>query len=154
MRVQDVMWTGSACCTPDTNLQDAARMLRENECDAVAVIESREIARPLGVLTHHDIICRAVASGKNPLELTVRDCMSFSHVLVTAATTVEKCGDLMEQHHVNRVAVVDELGSCVGVVSEMDIVLKASPDAAPRFVRRAPMQNRPCGDPMPGLYAG
>ena len=151
MRVQDVMWKCSACCTPDTNLQDAARMMSEHEQNAVAVIESREIARPLGVISHNDIVRRAVASGKNPLEMTVGDCMSLSGVLVTASTTVEKCGDLMEQHQVDSLAVVDEMGSCVGVVTGMDIVLKASSDAPGRLLKRAPVASR---DQMTDLYAG
>ena len=156
MRVQDVMCRSSACCTPDTNLQDAARMMSEHDCEAVAVIESHDIAKPLGVVADHDIVCRVVASGKNPLALTVRDCMTPSSVTVTAATSVEKCGDLMEQYRLHRMAVVDEMGSCVGVVSEMDIVLKASAGAQARPLKRAPMTNHASGnqDRMTDLYAG
>ena len=54
--------------------------------------------------------CRAVAAGKNPLDLTAGELMSTPVTAVTPEATVEECVRVMEERQVRRVPVVDEEG--------------------------------------------
>src|SRR5258706_15209921 len=76
MRVREIMSDHAICCTPDTNLEEVARLMRVNDCGDIPVVEKGDGRRPIGVITDRDITCRAVAEGLNPLELTAADCMS------------------------------------------------------------------------------
>ena len=38
----DIMTENPACCTPDTTAQEAARMMEENDCGSLPVVESRD----------------------------------------------------------------------------------------------------------------
>jgi CBS domain-containing protein len=123
------------CCTRGTRLQEVARMMVEHDCGAIPVVESRQNKRPVGVITDRDITCRTVAMGKNPLEMTARDCMTASAVTVAPETDLEECGHLMERHQIRRMLVVDGGGYCCGIVAQADIAERAPEALAAEVVR-------------------
>jgi len=117
MQVKDVMTADPACCISETTLQEVAQMMVENDCGEIPVVESSETQLPIGVITDRDIVCRAVARGLNPLDLTVGDCMSKPCVTVMPDMSVEECSRIMEENKIRRVPVVDADGSCCGIVA-------------------------------------
>jgi CBS domain-containing protein len=114
-----------ACCTADTPLQEVAKMMVENDCGCIPVVDDQEAKMPVGMITDRDITCRVVAKGQNPLDLTAGDAMTSTVVSVTPDTSLEDCCNLMEQSQVRRVAVVDANGSCCGIVAQADIATNA-----------------------------
>ena len=134
MQVKEIMTESPACCTPDTPLQDVARMMVENDCGCIPVVESQEAMKPVGVITDRDICCRTVAEGKNPLEMTAGDCMSSPVVTVTREASVDDCCATMEQNQVRRVPVVDERGACCGMVAQADVAKDGSRQATAELV--------------------
>ena len=135
MRVREIMSNDVICCTPDTNLREVAQMMARHDCGDIPVVERGDGRRPVGVITDRDITCRAVAEGRNPLELTAADCMSEPVVTVTPDTVLEDCCHTMEQNQIRRVPVVDERGACCGVVSQADIA-RVAPEARSGHVLR------------------
>jgi len=123
MDVRDIMTDNPATCRPETNLRDVARLFVDHDCGAIPVVD--ESGRPIGIITDRDIAVRAVAEGKNPLDLPARDCMTPGTVTVTPDTGVKECMDLMGDHQVRRIPVVDENGRCCGIVSQADVALEA-----------------------------
>lgn len=121
--VRDIMTENPSCCSPETSLQDVAKNMCDNNCGEIPVLDDEN--RPIGVITDRDIACRAVAQGKNPLELTAEDCMSSPCVTVNLDSSLDQCCALMEEHQIRRIPVVDEDGCCCGIVSQADIALKA-----------------------------
>ena len=63
-------------CTPENNVQRVAEMMSNHDCGAVAVVETEENLKPIGVITARDIVWRVVAKGKSPGQMSVRDAMS------------------------------------------------------------------------------
>ena len=124
MQVKDVMTTDPACCISETALQEVAQMMVDYDCGEIPVVESKETKRPIGVITDRDIVCRTVAKGLNPLDLTVAECMTTPCVTVTPEMSVGQCAGLMEDKKIRRVPVVDADGSCCGIVALADIALK------------------------------
>lgn len=125
MQVRELMTDNPACCTPDTPLPEVARQMVEHDCGEIPVIDNPNTRRPVGVVTDRDITCRTVAEGKNPLEMTAKDCMSTPVVTVTPDTSVDDCCKTMEDNQVRRLPVVDEAGGCCGMVSQADIARQA-----------------------------
>jgi CBS domain-containing protein len=136
LRVKDVMTPDPVCCTPETTLQEAARLMVEHDCGEIPVVDSLETMKPIGVITDRDITCRTVAQGKNPLEMTVRECMSSPSVIVTPEATLETCCETMEASLVRRIPVVDETGRCCGIVSQADIAKNAAKEDTAQVVKR------------------
>lgn len=135
MKVQEIMTKSPTFCTPDTGLQAAAKMMCDSDCGELPVLDGKKTMKPIGVITDRDITCRAVAAGKNPLELKVSDCMTQPAVTVTAETDLDECCELLEQHQIRRVPVVDKSGRCCGIVAQADIALKCGPEKTGEVVR-------------------
>jgi CBS domain-containing protein len=125
MNVKEVMTADPACCTSDMSLQEVAKLMVDNDCGCIPVVDDKNSKKPIGMITDRDITIRTVAAGKNPLELTASDAMSSNPVTVTPLTSLEDCCNLMESKQVRRVAVIDEAGACCGIIAQADIALNA-----------------------------
>jgi CBS domain-containing protein len=135
MQVKEIMTTDPACCMPETSLQEVGKMMIDHDCGEIPVVESRASKLPIGVITDRDIVCRTVARGLNPLDLTVAGCMSTPCVTVTPDMSVEECSKTMEENKIRRVPVVDAAGSCCGIVALADIALHARRNVAAEVVK-------------------
>ena len=134
MQVKDVMTPDPACCSSETNLQEVAQLMVDHDCGEIPVLDG-EKKRPIGVITDRDIVCRSVAKGTNPLDLTAGDCMSTPAVTVTPEMSIQECGNVLENNKIRRVPVVDADGFCCGIVALADIALRARDNVANEVVR-------------------
>ncbi len=135
-KAKDIMSANPACCTPEHDVQQAAEMMVKHDCGEIPVVESDENMRPIGVITDRDITCRVVATGKSPKQTRVRDAMSSPPVTVTPETTIEECCRILEENQFRRVPVVDQRGSCCGIVSQADIAKAAPTKQAAEVVKQ------------------
>jgi CBS domain-containing protein len=118
-RVREIMTEGPACCAPDTTLDEVARMMVENDCGEIPVVDLDD--RVIGVITDRDIVCRVVAEGKNPAAYTAETCMSQPAVTVSQNTAIEDAVSIMEKHMIRRMPVVTDHGTCAGIISQADL---------------------------------
>ncbi len=133
MDVKDIMTENPATSRPDTSLREVARLFVDHDCGAIPVID--DTGRPVGILTDRDVVVRSLAEGKNPMDLRARDCMTPGTVTVTPDTSVGDLLDLMRDHQVRRIPVVDESGRCCGIVSQADVALEAGDRKAGNVVK-------------------
>src|SRR4051812_23238105 len=97
MQVQEIMTSNPACCTPEMDLQQVAKLMDQCNCGAVPVIENTQSKKIIGIITDRDITCRAVAEGQNPFAAKVADCMTSPVYTVTPDTDIEECIRMMEE---------------------------------------------------------
>jgi CBS domain-containing protein len=119
MNVGDVMTRSPSCSSRETPLREVSRMMVECDCGMIPVVDEEN--KPIGTITDRDIVVRAVADGRNPLELSARDCMTDGCVTVTQEMSLEECVDALEKHRIRRAIVVDEQGRVCGIVAQADI---------------------------------
>lgn len=147
MQVREIMTQNPACCTPDSTLQDVARMMQENDCGCIPVVNSLLEMKPVGTITDRDITIRTVAASHNPINMKASDIMTKDIATVKPQMSVEQCFDVMEDREIRRVLVVDEQGKCCGIVAQADVVQSnASPLRTNKVIREisesAPSPNR------------
>ena len=135
MKVKDMMTSDPACCTSDTALPEVARMMIDKDCGEIPVVENKSSKIPVGVVTDRDIVCRTVANGLNPLDLTAADCMTKPIVTVTPDMSLEECCRIMEEKLIRRVPVVDDRGACVGMLAVADVARHTGKNVAGHVVR-------------------
>ena len=120
MKVREIMTPNPATCTPETSLRDVARKMEERDCGSLPIITAAGTG-VVGIVTDRDITIRAVAKGRNPLELTAESCMTSPGVTITDESDVDDCINLMEAKKIRRGPVVDAQGQLVGIVAQADI---------------------------------
>jgi len=136
MEIKQIMTQNPACCTPDSTLPEVARMMRENDCGLIPVVNSMSDMKPVGTITDRDITIRTLADNRDPMSLKASDVMTADIATVTPETSLEECFDVMENHEIRRVLVVDSWGKCCGIVAQADIVQSGvNPIRANRVIR-------------------
>ena len=135
MNVREVMTADPACCTADTPLAEVAKMMVDCDCGAIPVVDSQDSKKPVGMITDRDITIRTVAEGKNPLDLTASDAMTVNVMTVNPETSLEECCNLMEEHQIRRVVVVDNKGACCGMIAQADIAINADDQTTAEVVQ-------------------
>jgi CBS domain-containing protein len=130
-----MMTPNPACCTADTSLREVAQMMVDKDCGEIPVVENKSSRVPIGVVTDRDIVCRTIANGLNPLDLTAAHCMSKPTVTVKPDISLEECCRIMEERRIRRMPVVDDRGACVGIIALADIALHTGKNVAGHIVR-------------------
>lgn len=133
-RARDVMTPDPVCCAAHTTLDEVARLMLQFDCGEIPVIDASD--RLVGVITDRDIVCRVVAVGKNPMGYSVEACMTHGVVTVHIDDPVEHVIEVMARHEIRRVPVVDERGSCAGIIAQADLAEFAEARALGELVRK------------------
>jgi len=123
MIVADIMTGGVQTCRSDSNLAEAARVMWENDCGSVPVVD--ETGAVIGIITDRDI-CMAVAT-QNRLasEIVVGDAASTKVYTCFPETPVKDALALMKEKQVRRLPVVNGQGALVGILSLHDVALNS-----------------------------
>lgn len=137
---RDVMTPDPACCSPDTTLDEIAKLMVQNNCGEIPIVDSAR--HPVGVVTDRDIVCRVVAQGKNPAGQTAESVMTKPIVCVSADTRLEDVISTMEEHQLRRVPVVDERGCCAGIIAQADIAMQGPSKKSAELVREVSRETR------------
>ena len=134
MKAQEIMSKNPRTVTPDTAIQEAARLMKEEDVGVLPVVESASSKRLLGVITDRDIAIRVVAEGKS--SASVRDAMTSGVSTAKADDSLKDVMQLMGREQVRRVPIVDDRGELVGIVSQADIVLEGDDKHAEATIER------------------
>ena len=139
MELNTVMTANPACCGRETSLQQVARMMADNDCGMIPVVDQQGM--PVGTITDRDIAVRAVAQGGSMDSCCAGDYMSAPVRTVSQDSTLADCCAAMESAQIRRMPVVDMQGRVVGVVAQADIALNGSADRTAEVVQEI---SRPC----------
>jgi CBS domain-containing protein len=123
MNIRDVMTPNPRTVSPDDSIQNAARIMRDEDTGVVPVVDN---GRPVGIVTDRDIVVRAVADGSQ-INRPVREIVSNNLVAATPDMSTREASALMSEHQVRRLPVV-EGDRLVGIVSIGDLAVKEGRD--------------------------
>lgn len=126
MLVSDIMTLEPNCCTPEATAQTAAGQMRQWCMGVLPVVEDLATRKLVGIVTDRDLCMGVVAAGKVPGHATVGECMTRAAVCCAAGEPVARALDVMRDHHVRRLPVVDSSHRVVGIVSLTDIIRYAA----------------------------
>lgn len=121
-KVREVMTDRPRCVTPDTPLNQVAELMEAENVGSIPILEGEQVT---GVITDRDIVVRAVAKGKDPRGMPVREIASGDLVTVNEGHDLSDALELMTAHQVRRLPVVDEENRLVGIVSQADVAMQA-----------------------------
>jgi CBS domain-containing protein len=103
----------------DTDVQTAARIMRDRRISSLFVTNGKEI---VGILTDTDMVRRVVAAGVDTLTTTAEEIMSAPILTIEEDKTVLDFSDLMANTHIRHLGVTQG-GKLVGMISVRDILV-------------------------------
>jgi CBS domain-containing protein len=103
---------------PNTTIRDVAKRMRADNIGALPVGENDRL---IGMVTDRDIVVRAVAENLSAGNTSARDVMSEHVYWCFDDADVEKAAEIMAEHQVRRLPVINHDKRLVGIVSLADL---------------------------------
>ena len=123
-QVRERMTSSVVTIEPTATVVDAARRMIEQEKGPLPVVEGNRV---VAMLTDRDIIARVVAAGRDPNSVTVRDVATKDLVTIGPDQDEQAARQMMAQHQLDRLLVVEEGDRLVGIISEADLRAEEGP---------------------------
>ncbi|MDN7245066.1 CBS domain-containing protein [Planococcus shenhongbingii] len=119
MKVTEIMTSNVDTCSTQTSLQEIAAKMKDLDVGSIPIVDNDKL---VGIITDRDIVTRGIAEQKS-LDSPVSDILSSNPVTASTDMDVEDAANLMAQHQIRRLPVV-EGDKIVGIVSLGDIAVK------------------------------
>jgi CBS domain-containing protein len=123
--VEEIMTTNPRTVNVDDTVQDAARVMRDNDIGDAIVVEDGQVT---GILTDRDIAVRAVAEGRDADSTKVSDICTTGIEAIEPNASVDDALRMMREHDIRRLPVVKN-GRPVGIISLGDLAVEREPDS-------------------------
>ncbi|MEW2292407.1 CBS domain-containing protein [Streptomyces sp. NPDC006743] len=124
--VRDIMTSRLVTVEPQASVTAVAQKMRDEDIGIVLVTEGDELR---GLVSDRDLVVRSLAEGGDQEQRTVASACSGDLFTVGPDEEVDHAVELMREHSVRRVPVVDH-GHPVGIVSIGDLAIERDPGSA------------------------
>jgi|SRR5712664_2464893 CBS domain-containing protein len=134
MQVCEIMSHPVHVASVTTQSRDAARRMRDENIGALPVVPAGENDRVVGMVTDRDIVVRAVAENRLPSNAAVSTVMSEGVYYCFDDDSLEQAAQIMAEHQVRRLPVLNRDQRLVGIVTIADIARRGVKEAEVRAI--------------------
>ena len=124
MKCSEIMTKNPSCCLVTDNVYQAAQLMKTEDVGPIPIVSDQETRKLEGIVTDRDLALKVVAELLDPKRTRVRDVMTTGVLTCYADDGVERALDLMQQHQVRRIPVLDEKDRLVGIISQADVATR------------------------------
>jgi CBS domain-containing protein len=128
LTARDVMNDDCMCVNEHWTVREAAVAMCKQQIGALPICGDNE--KLIGMLTDRDIVVKCVAEGRSLDACTVSEVCTKPIVWVRDDASMRDVLDLMEEHRIRRVPVIDSDKRLAGIISESDIAHNAGLEPA------------------------
>jgi CBS domain-containing protein len=122
-KIRDIMTDEVECCTLLDNVYEVALKMKELNVGLIPIVDNEKV---VGVITDRDIVLKCIAE-KHPASSKVESIMSKDLFTITPDASSKEAVQLMAQHQVRRLPVV-EGDKLIGIVSLGDFAVRQLTD--------------------------
>src|SRR5947209_5611951 len=124
MKCSEIMTKNPSCCLVTDSVYQAAQLMKTEDVGPIPIVSDQETKKLEGIVTDRDLALKVVAELLDPKRTQVKDVMTTGVLTSYADDDVERALDLMEQHQVRRIPILDEKDRLVGIISQADIAIR------------------------------
>ena len=120
--VRDVMTKEPRVVRRDTNVQEVVATMNKYDISSIIVVEEK---RPIGIVTHKDIISKLVQARIPPDAVTAREIMTSPIIAINEDASVEEAARLMSKKRIKKLIVTRNNNELAGIITSSDLVREA-----------------------------
>jgi CBS domain-containing protein len=124
MKSKDVMTEKVVFCYPGDKVEKAAKKMKKADIGSLPVVENKENKKLTGILTDRDLALKVIGKGRNPKSTKIKKVMTKKVVTCRTTDEVQKVMNLMAEHQLRRIPVVDKDNRVVGVIAQADVATR------------------------------
>jgi CBS domain-containing protein len=123
MKCQEIMTRNPKSVWFSSTAMQTAQIMKNENVGILPVMDDKT-HKLIGMVTDRDLCLGIVAEGKKPAEVKVSELMNAKVIFCHPDDDIHNAESLMKAYQVRRIAVVDQKGFCVGIISAADLALK------------------------------
>lgn len=104
--------------TGSISVYEALKVMGEHNIGALMIVENEQLK---GIFSERDYARKIILRGKNSHDTLVNEIMTSELITITPNTTLEECMQLMRNHHIRHLPVLEN-EKLTGIVSIGDVV--------------------------------
>lgn len=135
MKAKDLMTRNPKTVAADQSIVDVVKIMQEEDCGLVPIIEGNGQGRVAGVVTDRDIALYLGESDEKPSNVRVREVMTTKIVEAAPDDDVADVSRKMEDAQVRRILVC-EGGKLVGVIATADLAREVTKKEVGRVIEK------------------
>lgn len=124
MRIREIMKRSVVTCRKNDRLSRAAQLMWDHDCGALPVVDEQDYV--VAMITDRDICMAAYTQGKPLSEIPVASAMSSGVFTCTQDKSVAHAEELMRQHQVRRLPILNDDGRLVGLLAIHELAAAAA----------------------------
>jgi CBS domain-containing protein len=130
-RASEIMTKNITVIREEETMREAAERLAQDDVGALPITDENQTIK--GMLTDRDIVVQVIARGRDVNSTRARELEQGEIVTIGPDDSIEHASELMAQHQVRRLPVVEE-GKVVGMISQADVAKTVRPEKAGRML--------------------
>lgn len=119
MKVKDCMCHEIAYLTPESTVEDCAKLMCNKHIGCIPICDSNKTV--LGIVTDRDVILRSIACNKNIKTTPISDIMTCKVCCCTKDEEINEAEKKMADEQIRRLPVVDENNKIIGIITLGDL---------------------------------
>ncbi|MEG3925027.1 MULTISPECIES: CBS domain-containing protein [unclassified Microcoleus] len=126
-RAEEIMTTQVIVTSSSASVLEVAKQMRTHRKSCIVITDSdNQNQKPVGIITERNIV-KFQASGLDFASTPVTAAMSFPLIPLQVKATLWQAHQLMQQHGIRRLVVVDDEGYLAGIVTEISLLQALEP---------------------------
>jgi CBS domain-containing protein len=89
---------------------------------SISTVVTSHKTTPVGILTERDLVKKLLLKGKDAKNIKIQDIMTKDPVKINQNSSVLKASNVMRNHNVRKLVVINHSGDLVGIISQTDII--------------------------------
>lgn len=119
MKVKDCMCHEIAYLTPESTVEDCAKLMCNKHIGCIPICDNNKTV--VGLVTDRDIILRSIACNKDIKTTPVSDIMTCNVCYCTQDEEINEAEKKMSNEQIRRLPVVDENNKIIGIITLGDL---------------------------------
>jgi CBS domain-containing protein len=121
---QEIMTENPECCLADDKVYTVAQRMQSENIGALPVVENHQTKKLIGIVTDRDLAVRVVAASRDATNTLASDVMTPDPVACHPDDDLDTTLEVMSNHQIRRIPVVDMAGQVVGIIAQADVATR------------------------------
>ena len=124
MKCEQVMTKNPVCCFQNDDVVKAAKLMKREDIGSIPIIEDAKTNKLVGILTDRDLAIKVIAEGRVSQSVLVGQVMTRDLITCSKDDDLQKAMDLMAEHQLRRIPIVNSENMIVGIISQADVATR------------------------------
>lgn len=123
-KCNEVMTKNPVCCLPNDMAAKVAKLMKRENVGSIPVIENEKTRKLVGIVTDRDLTLKIVAKELDSKSTKVEVVMTRKLATCRAEDDLQKALDVMSEHQLRRIPVVDKDNKILGIIAQADVATR------------------------------